>query len=57
MNTSTFLISDYINNQSNINLDDFCNKIYSRGVLSKDYPDDNLLLLYNRYDSHCSAAV
>lgn len=52
MNTSTFLISNYINNYSNDkDLNEFCSKIYSRGVLSKDYPDDNLLLLYNRYDS------
>ena len=44
-----FLITEYLNN--NTNLEDLRKKLYEEGVLSKDYIEDNLVLLYHKYDS------
>ena len=50
METNSFLINEYINkNASNIDL--FKKNLYSKGILSKDYPDENLILLYNKYNN------
>ena len=50
MEQSAFLISDYISqNQSNI--DDLRENLFTKGILSKDYQDENLILLYNRYEN------
>ena len=50
METNSFLINEYINNNLT-NIDLFKKKLYSKGILSKDYPDENLILLYNKYNN------
>jgi hypothetical protein len=44
-----FLITEYLNNYTN--LEELRKKLYETGVLSKDYIDENLVLLYHKYDS------
>jgi hypothetical protein len=53
-----FLISEYlksiINNNTDgmqLSLEELRKKLYEKGVLTKDYIDDNLVLLYHKYDS------
>jgi len=55
METTNFLINNYI---TSINIQPSDNKIdllktnlFKVGILLKDYPEENLILLYNRYDS------
>lgn len=54
METSNFLITDYINNNSELNKDDitkFRKDLLNQGIFTKDYPDDNILLLYNKFEN------
>jgi hypothetical protein len=51
-----FLIIDYLKNNTNVEMDnisleDIRKKLYEKGVLTKDYIDENLVLLYHKYDS------
>ena len=48
MNTPIFLITDYINNYPN--LDELRKELYKKNILSKDYVDDDLLLVYHKFD-------
>lgn len=49
---SNFLINTYINNEDyKDNIDKLKTNLYKMGILLKDYPDENLILLYNRYDN------
>ena len=42
MEQSTFLISDYISQNQQSNIDDLRENLFSKGILSKDYQDENL---------------
>jgi len=48
MSTPVFFIRDYINNYPN--LEAFRAEIYKKNILSKDYVEDNLFLIYHKYD-------
>jgi hypothetical protein len=48
---SEFILADYINTFDTEHIEDMRKKLFSLGVLTKDYPDDNLMLLYNRYNN------
>ena len=55
METSKFLINNYITSiniqNSNDKMELLKTNLFKMGILLKDYPDDNLILLYNKYDS------
>ena len=51
MESSKFLLDDYLNKNADMDIKDLRSKLYSEGVLSKDYKEDGLILLYNRYDN------
>ena len=51
MESSKFLIDDYINKNSDIDIKDLRSKLYNEGILSKDYIDEGLILLYNRFEN------
>ena len=44
-----FLITEYLKNYTN--LEELRKKLFENGVLSKDYIEENLVLLYHKYDS------
>ena len=48
MQSPQFLLSNYINKHKS-NLDDFKEDLYKSGVLVKDYEEDNLILIYNKF--------
>ncbi len=50
MNTPQFLITSYLESKQD-NLEDFRKKLFEKGVLTKDYMDDGLMLLYHKYDT------
>ena len=50
MNTPQFLITSYLESTQN-NLEELRKKLFEKGVLTKDYIDDGLMLLYHKYDS------
>ena len=52
MENPSFLISDYLSkNNNNNNIELLRSNLYSKRILSKDYPEENLILLYNRFES------
>jgi len=51
MESSKFLIDDYLNKNAGMGVKDLRSKLYGEGVLSKDYQDDGLILLYNRFEN------
>jgi hypothetical protein len=56
MSTPQFLITEHFKSSSSgqsgdINLEDLRKKLFEKGVLSKDYIDSGLMLLYHKYDS------
>lgn len=48
MDTSQFLINNYITEND---FEKLKNNLYKVGILVKDYPEENLMLLYNRYEN------
>lgn len=56
MEPHKLLLTHYIKN-SDSNIENLRKNLLDLGVLSKDYPDDGLLLLYNRYDSRNKVPV
>ena len=50
MTSTNFLINDYIQN-NDVNLKNIRETLYNQGVLTKDYEEDGLILLYNRFES------
>ena len=50
MNTPQFLITTYLNSNQG-NLEELRKKLFDKGVLTKDYMDSNLMLIYHKYDS------
>jgi len=50
MNTPKFLITSYFNSEE-INLEQLRKTLYEKGVLSKDYPEEGLILLYHKFES------
>jgi len=52
-NMSNFLITDYIKQllSTNTTLESLLQSLYSQGILSKDYPDEGLILIYNNYSN------
>jgi len=53
MESQNFLINDYIKNNTKINNDITLlqENLYKMGILLKDYPEDNIILLYNKYEN------
>lgn len=52
METSNFLITDFINQNINKNeIDKFKKDLLKHGIFTKDYPEDNILLLYNKFEN------
>jgi hypothetical protein len=49
---SHFLVSDYISKNSSNNVEELRKNLYTQGILSKDYPEEGLVLLYNRYENN-----
>ena len=49
MCTPKFIIDSYIND-CNGNCDQLCSDLFKQGILSKQYDDDNLLLVYNKFE-------
>lgn len=56
MTTTQFLLPNYINEFDNEHIDDMRKKLFTLGVLTKDYKDDNLILLYNKYNNENNKA-
>ena len=51
MESRQFSLSNYINVQS-FNLDDLLKKLYDEHhIMSKDYPENNMVILYNKYEN------
>jgi len=48
MSAPVFFIRDYINNYPN--LEAFRAELYKKNILSKDYVEDNLFLIYHKFD-------
>ena len=57
MENPTFMISNYITKCNNPGIETLRNNLFKLGILSKDYPDENMILLYNRYESRNKSAV
>jgi hypothetical protein len=53
MESYSFLISNYVKNNTKDNNDIklLQENLYKMGILLKDYPEDNLVLLYNKYEN------
>jgi len=54
---TNFLLPSYIKNFDNKHIKDMQKKLFSLGVLSKDYPENNLILLYNQYNNEHKAPL
>ena len=52
-----FLLHSYIKDFDNEHIKAMQDKLFSLGVLSKDYPDENLILLYNKYNNENKAPL
>lgn len=50
MNSQQFLIRSLLESYQN-NAEELRKKLFDNGILTKDYPDDGLMLLYHKYDS------
>lgn len=50
MNNPTFLITSYLNSSKG-DLEVLRKKLFELGVLTKDYPEEGLMLLYHKFDS------
>ena len=50
MNTPHFLINTYLDSNKG-NLEELRKKLFEKGVLTKDYMDSDLMLIYHKYDS------
>lgn len=50
MNNPTFLITSVLNS-SNGDQEELRKKLFENGIMTKDYPDDGLMLLYHKFDS------
>lgn len=44
-----FMISEFLKTDDNI--EDLKKKLFKKGILTKDYPDDGLMLLYHKYET------
>ena len=52
-----FLLHSYIKDFDTQHVKDMQNKLLTLGVLSKDYADENLILLYNKYNNEKKAPL
>jgi hypothetical protein len=52
-----FLLHSYIKDFDNEHIKGMQDKLFSLGVLSKDYPEENLILLYNKYNNENKAPL
>ena len=50
MSTPQFMITTYLESSQN-NLEELRKTLFEKGVLTKDYVEDGLMLLYHKYDS------
>ena len=51
MSTPTFLINSYINDYTG-DCDLLCKSLFKEGILTKQLNDDDLVLIYNKFDDH-----
>lgn len=56
MNTPKFLITNYLNSFEG-SQEELRKKLFEKGVLTKDYNDDGLMLLYHKYESPVSTEL
>ena len=47
MNTPSFLINDYI---KDLSVENIKAELYKKNIMTKDYPEDGLMLVYHKYD-------
>lgn len=52
-----FLLNSYIKDFDNEHIKAMQDKLFTLGVLSKDYPKENLILLYNKYSNENKAPL
>jgi hypothetical protein len=57
MEKKTFLLTNYISKYDTEHIKDMQQFLFNKGVLSKDYVDDGLMLLYNRYNNDKKAPL
>ena len=50
-----FLINDYINKYSN--LEELRSELYKKNILTKDYVEDGVILIYHKYDQKNSSEL
>jgi hypothetical protein len=50
-------LNHYIKNLDSTNPDKLREDLYKSGILSKDYPEDNLLVLYNRFNANSKSKL
>ena len=55
MTTPNFNINEFSGNFQKLN--DFQTELYKKNILSKDYVEDNLFLVYNKFDNHSSSTL
>lgn len=51
MSKPTFLINSYIND-CNKDSSELCKNLFKQGIMSKQLENENLILIYNKYDDH-----
>lgn len=51
MSKPTFLINSYINDCNN-DSSQLCKNLFKQGIMSKQLEDENLILIYNKFDDH-----
>ena len=51
MQAPKFNINDYLSNNSFSSSEEMRKGLFEKGILTKDYPDDKLMLLYHKFDT------
>ncbi len=57
MNIPTFLITSILESADKSNLETLRKTLFEKGVLTKDYLEDGLMLLYHKFDTPCSSEL
>ena len=57
INIPTFLITSILESADKSNLEALRKTLFEKGVLTKDYLEDGLMLLYHKFDTPCSSEL
>ena len=49
---ASFHLTNYMFDNKNLNLTQLTDGLYKKGIMTKDYEEDNLMLFYNTYDKN-----